>query len=357
MHAAERVALPPWAGAGVHDMRILAVDDQRPNVVLLERLLAAWGFTCVRGTTQSADVLELVASWAPDLLLLDLQMPDPDGFAIMQALGAGPREARPAVLVLTADITVEVRRRALAAGASDFLAKPFDLDETRLRVASLLETKRLQAELQGYARRLEERVRERTRDLEHSRLEVLERLALAAEYRDDDTYRHTERVGRITAAIARRLGLPDEETALLRRAAPLHDIGKVAISDRVLLKPGRLTPAEFEAMKEHTTAGARILGGSSSPLLQMAETIARCHHERWDGSGYPAGLAGEAIPLHGRLVAVADVFDALTHARPYKAAMPVAEALAEMDAMAARAFDPQVKAAFDDLDHRRLARI
>jgi putative two-component system response regulator len=260
----------------------------------------------------------------------------------MEELGARPREARPPVLVLTADVTVEVRRRALSAGASDFLSKPFDLHEIRLRVANLLETRRLQGELTQYARGLEERVRERTRDLEHSRLEVLERLALAAEYRDDDTYRHTERVGRITALLARRL-------------APLHDIGKVAISDRILLKPGRLTPEEFEAMKEHTVAGARILGGSSSPLLQMAEVIARSHHERWDGSGYPAGLAGEAIPLHGRLVAVADVFDALTHARPYKPAMPVEQALAELDAMAPAAFAPDVKAAFDALDHRALA--
>ncbi len=355
MRSTAPVALPPWAGDGVLDMRILAVDDQEPNVVLLERLLTAWGFTRVRGTSRSASVLELVASWKPDLLLLDLQMPDPDGFAIMRALGAAPRAARPSVLVLTADIAVEARRRALAAGASDFLSKPFDLDETRLRVTSLLETRRLQVELQDYAHLLEERVSERTRDLEHSRLEVLERLALAAEYRDDDTYRHTERVGRITTQLARRLGLPEEEALLLRRAAPLHDIGKVAIPDRVLLKPGRLTPQEFDTMKEHTTAGARILGGSSSPLLQMGEVIARSHHERWDGSGYPAGLAGDAIPLHGRLVAVADVFDALTHARPYKAAVPVAEALAEMDAMAPSAFDPRVKEAFDELDHQRLA--
>ncbi len=347
--------LPPSVGEEVLGMRILAVDDQAANVVLLERMLAAWGFTGVRGTTQSDSVLDLVEGWRPDLLLLDLQMPDPDGFAIMDALGTQPREARPPVLVLTADVTVEVRHRALSAGAADFLSKPFDLHEIRLRVANLLETRRLQRELTQYARGLEDRVRERTRDLEQSRLEVLERLALAAEYRDDDTYRHTERVGRITALLARRLGLPTEEAALLRRAAPLHDIGKVAISDRILLKPGRLTPDEYEAMKEHTTAGARILGGSSSPLLQMAEVIARSHHERWDGSGYPAGLAGDAIPLHGRLVAVADVFDALTHARPYKAAMPVPEALAELDEMAASAFDPRVKRAFDGLDHHGLA--
>lgn len=340
---------------GIHAMRVLAVDDQAPNVVLLERLLATWGFTQVRTTTEPGQVLDLVGSWEPDLLLLDLQMPEPDGFAILDALASGPARAVPLpVLVLTADITVDARRRALSAGASDFVSKPFDLDEVRLRVGHLLQARRLQTELLASNRLLEERVRDRTRDLERSRLEVLERLALAAEYRDDDTYRHTERVGRTTALLARRLGLPADEAALLRRAAPLHDIGKVAVPDRILLKPGRLTPEEFETMKEHTSAGARILAGSTSPLLRMAEVIAASHHERWDGSGYPAGLTGEAIPLHGRLVAVADVFDALTHARPYKAAMPVGEALAEMDGMAG-SFDPRIKAAFDDLDHRGLA--
>jgi len=335
-------------------MRILAVDDQRANVLLLERLLATWGFSRVRTTTDSASVLELVESWGPDLLLLDLQMPAPDGFALMEAL-AVHGAARPPVLVLTADITVETRRRALSVGAADFVSKPFDLDEVRLRVENLLQTRRLQGELTRYAQQLEERVSERTRDLERSRLEVLERLALVAEYRDDDTFRHTERVGRTTALLARRLGLPAQEAALLRRAAPLHDIGKVAVSDTILLKPGRLTPEEFDAMKEHTTAGARILAGSSSPLLRRAEAIARSHHERWDGSGYPSGLAGEAIPLHGRLVALADVFDALTHARPYKEAMPVPDALREMDAMTGSFFEPRVKAAFDALDHPALA--
>ena len=341
--------------AGIHGMRVLAVDDQAANVVLLERLLTAWGFEQVRTTTDSGGVVDLVAAWDPDLLLLDLQMPQPDGFAILDALAVRDHQpARLPVLVLTADITPDARRRALSAGASDFVGKPFDLDELRLRVGNLLDARRLQAELLAVNHRLEDRVRERTRELERSRLEVLERLALAAEYRDDDTYRHTERVGHAAALLARRLGMSEDEVALLRRAAPLHDIGKVAIPDRILLKPGRLTPEEFEEMKEHTTAGARILGGSASPLLQMAEVIAASHHERWDGSGYPLGLAGEDIPLHGRLVAVADVFDALTHARPYKEAMPVGAALREMEAMTG-SFDPRVKAAWDGLDHRGLA--
>jgi putative two-component system response regulator len=275
---------------GIHAMRVLAVDDQAPNVLLLERLLTTWGFTQVRTTTEPGSVLDLVGSWEPDLLLLDLQMPEPDGFAILDALAVRARPPRPAARPRPdADITADARRRALSAGASDFVSKPFDLDEVRLRVGHLLRTRRLQAELSESNRLLEERVRERTRDLERSRLEVLERLALAAEYRDDDTYRHTERVGRTTALLARRLGLPADEAALLRRAAPLHDIGKVAVPDRILLKPGRLTPEEFETMKEHTSAGARILAGSTSPLLRMAEVIAAPTTSAGTGRAIPPG--------------------------------------------------------------------
>ena len=166
--------------------------------------------------------------------------------------------------------------------------------------------------------------------LEDSQLEVIQRLALAAEYRDDDTGQHTRRVGQLSTQIGEALGLPDDELLLLRRAAPLHDIGKIAIPDSILLKPGRLTPDEFARMKTHTTRGAAMLAGAGFPLLGMAETIALTHHERWDGTGYPARLAGAAIPLVGRIVAIADVFDALTHARPYKDAWTTDAALAEI---------------------------
>ena len=174
----------------------------------------------------------------------------------------------------------------------------------------------------------------------------MQRLALAAEYRDDETSEHTERVGAMAAQIAAQLGLDAEQVELVREAAPLHDVGKLAIPDTILLKPGRLTHPEYEVMKRHATLGSRLLSGSSSPVLQMAAVIAASHHERWDGTGYPAGLAGEAIPLVGRIVAVADAFDALTHDRPYKSLWPVEQSITEIRRAAGGQFDPRVVDAF-----------
>jgi putative two-component system response regulator len=192
------------------------------------------------------------------------------------------------------------------------------------------------------------------RELKEARFDDLQRLALAAEYRDDDTHRHTERVARVSELIGRELGIGGEELVTLRAAAPLHDVGKIGIPDRILLKPGSLTPVEFEEMQTHTTIGARILGDSGSPALQLGTEIALSHHERWGGGGYPAGLRGEAIPMSGRIVAVADVFDAITHARPYKQARTVAYAVAEISDSSARQFDPQVVKAFMTLPHGEL---
>jgi PAS domain S-box-containing protein len=193
---------------------------------------------------------------------------------------------------------------------------------------------------------LEAKVAERTQELQDARAKTLRRLALAAEYRDDDTFEHTERVGSTSAEIAARLELDQDQVELLRLAAPLHDVGKIGIPDHILLKPGKLTSEEYEVMKTHTMLGARLLTGSGSPVLQMATLIAESHHERWDGKGYPRGCAGETIPLVGRIVAVADVFDALTHDRPYKSAWPTARAIAEIKHEAGSHFDPRVVAAF-----------
>jgi putative two-component system response regulator len=190
------------------------------------------------------------------------------------------------------------------------------------------------------------RPRRRTRELDHARAETLRQLAIAAEYRDDETYQHTERVGHVASRLALELGLPAGQVTLLRHAAPLHDVGKLAIPDCILLKPGRLTAEEFDVMKTHAELGARLLSSGSSRVLQTAAVIAATHHERWDGTGYPKGLAGDAIPLVGRIVAVADVFDALTHDRPYKEAWPVERACAEIERSAGGQFDPRVVAAF-----------
>ncbi len=201
-------------------------------------------------------------------------------------------------------------------------------------------------QLANSSKLLETKVAERTRELDDARAETLQRLARAGEYRDDETFQHTERVGAAAAEIAAQLGLDSEQVELIREAAPLHDIGKLAVPDGILLKPGPLADYEREVMQGHAEAGRRVLSGSGSPVLKMASVIAASHHERWDGMGYPAGLSGEAIPLVGRVVAVADVYDALTHDRPYKSAWPAERAIAEIKRAAGSHFDPRVVAAF-----------
>ena len=337
------------------ESNIVVVDDEPANVELLRALLERWGFTSVRTTTDSSKVVQLCSESEPDLLLLDLRMPAPDGFEVMSLLLPWTLSTTPfPILVLSADVSPETKRRALAGGAKDFLTKPFDPDEVRLRVMNLLQTRRLQHDLRAHGAALEARVRERTDELRGARLELLQRLALAAEFRDDETGEHTQRVGRTARLVAEQLQLPRTEAERLELAAPLHDIGKIGIPDRILLKPGRLTPEEWSVMQRHVEIGARLLAGSDSPILQMAETIARTHHERWDGNGYVEGTAGDAIPLAGRIVAVADVFDALTHARPYKELWPVDRALEEIWSQSGRQFDPSVVEAFLALDHNDL---
>jgi putative two-component system response regulator len=304
------------------------------------------GYQNVESTTDPRQVPELLHSFQPDIILLDLLMPHLDGFAVMELLRSTlPSDSYLPILVLTADATSETRRRALAGGAKDFLTKPLDVDEVLLRIANMLDTRFLHLQLKGEKGALEDRVQERTKELEDSYIETFERLALAAEYRDDDTGQHTIRVGHTAALLAQELNLPTEKVDILRRAAGLHDVGKIGIPDDILLAPRKLTTEEFEVVKTHTVIGAKILSGSRSPLLLMAEEIAWSHHERWDGRGY-GGLAGAEIPLYGRITTVADVFDALTHKRPYKEAWPLDEAIAEINRQRGDQFDPQVVDAF-----------
>ena len=333
-------------GRGLDSAKILIVDDQEQNVQLLECLLREAGYQRLDHTTDPRRVLALYQAFQPDLLLLDLQMPHLDGLEVMKQLAPRvPDGDYLPILMLTGDLSREAREQALSLGAKDFVTKPFDQTEVLLRIRNLLETRLLHGRLRDQNERLETMVAARTQDLEEARIEILDRLALAAEYRDDATGEHTKRVGEMSATLAQGLQLPGPMVELIRRAAPLHDVGKIGISDTILLKPDKLTPEEFDLIKTHVTVGGRIVSGSRFPLLQLAEDIALYHHERWDGTGY-AGLTGEAIPLAARIVTVADVFDALTHERPYKTAWPLEEAVAEIQRQSGRQFDPKVVEAF-----------
>jgi putative two-component system response regulator len=345
-HGARPAALPPeLLGASV-----LMVDDQSINLDLLGMILRGAGFTRIHHTTDPRQAPALYDAVQPDLVLLDLHMPALDGLGVMAELAPRIGNAFVPIVILTGDPTSEAKERALTHGAKDYLSKPFSRTEVLLRIRNLLETRFLYRRLQEHNAALERAVRERTRELEETQAEILDRLAMAAEYRDDDTGQHAQRVGDLAALVAEQLGLPADEVELLRRAALLHDVGKIGIPDHILLKPDRYTPEERAQMGQHTSIGARIVSGSRSRLLQLAEDVAQTHHDRWDGGvqADPARPAagGEAIPLAGRIVAVADVFDALTHARPYKPAWAVADAVAEIRAQSGRQFDPMVVDAF-----------
>jgi putative two-component system response regulator len=324
--------------------RILIVAESA-NVEMLQRLLERSGFGKIEATTDPRQAAELYVKYRPDLILLDLNMPGMDGLAVMDQLNEIASASFLPILLLTGDMTPAARQEALSRGAKDFISKPFHADEVLLRLRTLLETRFLYFQVQSQNQILEAKVRERTRELEAAQIEIIERLARAAEFRDDNTGQHTERVGQMAALLARQIGLPDPQVSLIRRAAPLHDVGKIGIPDSVLLKLGKLTLEEFELVKTHTTIGARILSGSRFGVLRLAEEIAFSHHERWDGDGY-VGIKQDQIPLAGRIVAVADVFDALTQKRPYKAAWPITEAIAEIERQRTRQFDPEVVDAF-----------
>lgn len=331
------------------DSTIMVIDDQDANVALLRKILGSAGYRRIEAETDARRMLDRFDEHRPDVILLDLHMPHLDGFAVLERLRPKIGASYLPVIVLTADATPEARLRALAAGATDFLTKPFDINEVVLRVRNVVETQRLYRQLERFNAGLELRVQERTRELEESYLDTVDRLATAAELRDDATGEHIVRVGRTSGLIAARLGLPASEVETIERAATLHDVGKIGVPDAILLKPGLLTEEEFAQVKTHTVIGARILAGATSGLLRAAEEIARFHHERWDGCGY-AGLRGARIPLHARIVAVADAYDAMTSDRPYKDAIDPEWALEEIAACSGTQFEPAIVDAFLGLD-------
>lgn len=343
----------PWAD--LRHARLLLVDDEPRNLKLLRRVLEARGYSQLLDTTDPLQVVPLYETFRPDLICLDLHMAPIDGFGVLEHMAPlVPPDSYLPILLLTSDSSPAAKQRALALGAKDFVTKPFNTDELVLRVHNLLVPRFMHLQLRAHNEVLERQVQDRTRALEDSRLEVLERLARAAEYRDDETGHHARRVGQTTGRLAQEIGVDHAEVELITRSAPLHDIGKIGVSDQILLKPGRLTPEEYDIMKQHSRIGARLLDGGQTPLMRTAAEIALRHHERWDGSGYPDGLRGAEIPLPARLVAIADVFDALAHARPYRTAWPLADVLAEIHRQAGKHFDPRLVEAFMRLPHEEL---
>jgi putative two-component system response regulator len=309
-------------------------------------MLRLAGYSQIRLAAGVSDLLTLSAEYHPDLIVLDADVPAADTFVLLEQLRAAAGNGLPVPVLLFGGLNTAAKARALTLGAKDFLPEPFDHVDVTARVLNLLESRRLHERLTTQTRYIEERFSARNRELDETQVEILERLASAVERRDDLTGDHVRRVGENAALLARELGLSQEEVELIRRAAPLHDVGKVAIPDAVLLKPERLSLEEYELMKSHTQIGARLLGGGQAILLNLAEQIALTHHERWDGKGYPMALRKWTIPMAGRIVAVVDTFDAITHDRPYKASLSIYEAVEELEGLKGTHFDPDVVEAF-----------
>ena len=340
---------------------ILIVDDQPQNVELLEAYLVPQGYEIVSAAS-GAEALGKLSGHDIDLILLDVMMPCMDGFEVARRVRQNPSHQLLAIVLVTASHGSEDRVKGMDAECDDFISKPVDKTEILARVRSLLKVKAYNDLLSNYREELESEVTRRTEELEHAferiraaSLETIYRLSMAAEYRDEDTGEHLKRMSRYSAAVARRMGLDENTIETILYAAPMHDVGKIGIPDLILMKPAELDPAEWEIMKQHTVIGANILKGSDAEVIRMGETIARYHHEKWDGSGYPEGLKGAEIPIAARITAIADVFDALTSKRPYKKAFSVKKSLAMIKEAKQSHFDPDVTDAFFAIQDEILA--
>lgn len=319
---------------------ILIVDDIKSNIDLLMSLLKnEYIFSY---TTSGLNAIEMLKSRPVDLILLDIMMPEMDGYKVCKILKAEDSTKDIPVIFITALSESEDKTLGFKLGAVDYITKPFDIEEVRARIQTHLNLKKAREEIQHQRAILELKVKERTKELYDTRLEIVYRLGRAAEYRDNDTGMHIKRMSQYCVKLGRAFGLGDEDCDLILHASAMHDVGKIGIPDAILLKPGNLTPEEWEIMKNHTTIGWEILSGHDSPQLRMAETIALTHHEKWDGSGYPRRLKGEDIPLEGRIACICDVFDALISWRPYKKSWPVNEAVEEIKKGSGTQFEPML---------------
>lgn len=329
---------------------LLIVDDTPLNLDLLRDLLTP--HYRVRLATSGENALKLIQKNPPDLILLDIMMPGMDGYTVCQTLKSDPRYTHIPIIFVTAMSDTHDETHGFEVGAVDYITKPISAPVVLARVKTHLA-------LHNQQLALEQEVRERTEELHETRLQIIQRLGRAAEYKDNETGRHVIRMSHYARVMALKAGVPDDEADLIFNAMPMHDIGKIGIPDRIILKPGPLDEEEWAIMRQHPQIGADIIGEHNHPLMQYARTIALTHHEKWDGSGYPNGLIGEQIPFVGRLAALADVYDALTSKRPYKEAWSIERAASVIHEGAGKHFDPGLMSLFDasleefkDIQHR-----
>jgi putative two-component system response regulator len=326
--------------------KILIIDDESSSITLLEDILENEGYSNFRSIQDSSKALEIYREIRPDLVLLNLDMPDLSGYKVMEQLMEAEKRYTPPVLALTALSDRNNKLRALSAGAREYVEKPFDITEVLHRISNMLEMHLLHNQVRDQNQILEKKVKVRTFELEETRQEAILRLGRAAEYRDNETGMHVIRMSRLSHKLAEEIGMPEQECQLILQASPMHDVGKIGVPDEILLKPGKLDEKEWKIMKKHPEIGAEILSGSHSAVMQIAETIALTHQERWDGSGYPHGLKGEEIPIAGRVVAICDVFDALTSKRYYKEAFSVEKSMEIIEGGKGKDFEPKLVDAF-----------
>ena len=338
--------------------KIMVVDDEDSNLRLMEALLIPHGYDVILAQ-DGRQAIDLIEESPPDVILLDVMMPVMNGFELAEKLKSSEETHHIPIVMVTALNNFDDRIKAIEAGADDFLSKPVDETELTARVRSLVKVKTLHDHMKNYQKELETEVEKRTRQLyssyekiKKSSFDTIMRLSRAAEYKDEDTGAHVKRMSHYSAAIAEKMGLNETTVESILLASPMHDVGKIGIPDKILLKPGKLDNKEWTTMKMHASIGGEILAGAKSGFIRLAEIIALTHHEKWDGSGYPLGLKGKQIPLVGRIVALGDVFDALTSKRPYKDAFSIEKSFAIIRETTGTHFDPDVvKAFFSIIDH------